>query len=393
MNWINKYKLPTTEAIKYKGQLCLIPESLWGALHATFNTALHRQVDTEVLNELRSKPTKNWVPFSKEEFRQALIKCNNSSVPGSNKLMWRYLKVILKQDVCLSHIINIADTCINLEHWSNHFKRSSTVIISKPNKPAYDNLKSFRSIVLLNTLGKLIKKVITERLQFHVIKNNFIHSSQLDSLKFKSTTDAGIMLTHVIRSGWVKNKTTSILAFDITQFFPSLNHHLLTFSLAKAGLNPKVTSFFKDFLVRRKTNYVWNEFSSPMYEVNVEVGQGSALSPILSALYLSPLYILEKRLNILNIPISLISFVDDSLFISQNKSIDVSNSQLFCSYNILSGFLDKFGLNIEHSKTETFHFNRSYGMFNPPPLDLSPLGEPILCPKSLWKYLCQVHKQ
>jgi len=72
---------------------------------------------------------------------------------------------------------------------------------------------------------------------------------------------------------------------------------------------------------------MWNKLSSPTYEVNVGVGQESALSPILSALYLSPLlYILEKHLKILNIPVSLISFVDDSLFISQNKSIDVSNS-------------------------------------------------------------------
>ena len=133
---------------------------------------------------------------------------------------------------------------------------------------------------------------------------------------------------------------------------------------------------------------MWNKFSSPTYEVNVGVGQRSTLSPILSALYLSPLlYILEKCLNILNIPVSLISFVDDSLFISQNKSIDVLSSQLFCSYNVLSGLLDKFGLNIEHSKTEIFHFNRSHGTFNPPPLDLSPLGGPILCPKNSWKYL------
>ena len=133
---------------------------------------------------------------------------------------------------------------------------------------------------------------------------------------------------------------------------------------------------------------MWNELFSPTYEVNVGVGQGSALSPILSALYLSPLlYILEKHLKILNIPVSLLSFVDDGLFISQNKSIDVSNSQLFCSYNVLSGLLDKFGLNIEHSKTEMFHFNRSHRMFNPPPLSLSPLGGPILCPKNSWKYL------
>ena len=197
-----------------------------------------------------------------------------------------------------------------------------------------------------------------------------------------------VALTHVIRSGWVKNRTISILAFDIAQFFPSLNHHLLTLSLEKAGFDPRVTSFFVDFLVQRKTKYWWNKFSSPLYKVNVGVGQGSALSPILSALYLSPLlYILEKHLKTLNIPVSLISFVDDGLFISQNKSIDISNSQLFCSYNVLLGLLKKFGLSIEHSKTETFHFNRSHRMFNPPPLDLSPIRGPILCPKSTWKYL------
>ena len=333
----------------------------------------------DVFNELSPKPIKAWAPFSKEEFRQALNKCNNSSAPGPDKLTWRHLKIVLNLDSCMSHIINIANACINLGHWPNHFKRLSTVIIPKPNKTAYDSPKSFRSIVLLNTIGKLIEKVIAECLQFHIAKNDFIHPSQLGGLKFKSTTDAGVTLTHIIRSGWIKNKTTSILAFDIAQFFPSLNHRMLVLSLAKAGLELKVTSFFEDFLVKRKTNYTWNKFSSQMFEVNVGVGQGSTLSPILSALYLSPLlYILEKRLKTLKIPVSLLSFVDDGLLISQNKSIDISNSQLFCSYNILSSLLDKFGLNIEHSKTETFHFNRSHGMFNLPPLDLSPLGGPVL---------------
>ena len=113
------------------------------------------------------------------------------------------------------------------------------------------------------------------------------------------------------------------------------------------------------------------------------VSQGSTLSPILSALYLSPLlYILEKCLKNLNISVSLISFVDDSLIISQNKSIDISNLQLFYSYNILSRLLVKFGLNIEHSKTETFHFNRFHGMFNSPPLNLLSIRGPILCSKS-----------
>ena len=147
---------------------------------------------------------------------------------------------------------------------------------------AYDHPKSFQPIILLNTLGKLIEKVIAKRLQFHVVRNNFIHPSQLGGLKFKSTTDTGIALMHVIQLDWVKNKTTSILVFNIVQFFPTLNHCLLTLTLEKADLDSKVILFFADYLVRRRTNYVWNNLSFPMYEVNVGAGQGSTLSPIIN---------------------------------------------------------------------------------------------------------------
>ena len=122
---------------------------------------------------------------------------------------------------------------------------------------------------------------------------------------------------HIIHSDWVKNLSTSTLAFDIAQFFPSLNHCFLTYILQKAGIDSSVVKFFANYLIIRKTDYVWNNFLSPMFEVNVGVGQGSALSPILSTLYLSSfLYILENYLKNLNISVSIILFVDDGLFIS-----------------------------------------------------------------------------
>jgi len=262
------------------------------------------------------------------------------------------------------------------------------VIIPKPNKPSYDSPKSFCPIVLLNTIGKLIEKVIGKRLHFLIVRNDFIHPSQLGDLKFKSTIDAGVALTHIIHSGWSRNCLTSTLAFNIAQFFPSLNHYFLTRILHKTGLDNQIVNFFGNYLSDRKTSYKWNSFLLPIVNINVGVGQGSTLSPILSALYLSPfLYILEKHLKNLKIPISIISFVDNRLLISQDKSLDISISHLFCSYNVVTNLLDKFRLIVEHLKTDIFHFSRSHGLFNPPPLNLSPLGGPILSPKSSWKYL------
>ena len=155
------------------------------------------------------------------------------------------------------------------------------------------------------------------------------------------------------------------------------------------GLDCKVSNFFKNYLVGWKTQYCWNNFTSPSsFNINVGIGQGSVLSPILSALYLSPIFhSLEKRLKNLKIPISLIYFVDNELFVSQNKSILHSNANLFCSYNIMSSLLLKFGLIIEHGKTDIFYFSRAHRAFNPPSLDLSPINGSMLLPKDTWRYL------
>jgi len=69
MNWINRHKLPTIEAIKYDGHPCLSPDSLWKVLHTSFNTALNCQVDTNILSEIEHKMTSTWSPFFKEEFK------------------------------------------------------------------------------------------------------------------------------------------------------------------------------------------------------------------------------------------------------------------------------------------------------------------------------------
>jgi len=257
-NWINRQKLPATEAIKHNGQPCLSPECLWDMLHSTFNTAQNCQINIEILNEIDYKPTTQWASFSKEELKQAIVKCNDSSALRPDKLSWQYLKIIIKQDECLTNIINIANACINLGHWLNYFKCSSTIIIPKPNKSSYDHAKMFHPIILLNMLGKLIEKVIAKRIQFTVANNNFIHTSQLGGLKFKSTMDAGVMLMHIVRSGWAKGKSTSTLAFNISQFFLSLNHNLLTSILSKAGLESKVSNFFANYLIQstKKSHYL-----------------------------------------------------------------------------------------------------------------------------------------
>jgi len=104
------------------------------------------------------------------------------------------------------------------------------------------------------------------------------------------------------------------LAFDITQIFPSLNHQLLPLILNKAGFDPKIFFFLSNYLIGRKTHYLWNNFVSSFFNVDVDVEQGSALSPILSALYILLIfYIFEKISKNIKIPVSFFFFVNNRL--------------------------------------------------------------------------------
>ena len=94
------------------------------------------------------------------EMSVALKACSNVFAPGPDHITRRYLKSILADDICAFGILFLANSCITLRHWPRHFKELVSVIIPKPGKPAYDTPKAFQPIVLLNTLGKLIEKII-----------------------------------------------------------------------------------------------------------------------------------------------------------------------------------------------------------------------------------------
>ena len=122
MNLVNKCKLPAIETLKYNSQPCLELDDLWQALYLSFNTAQFHYIDENVLNEIRSFTSTFWKQFLEEELTSALTKYDNLSAPGLDKLLWRYLKCILKGKLYLKNIIKIANMCIEVGYQSTHFK-------------------------------------------------------------------------------------------------------------------------------------------------------------------------------------------------------------------------------------------------------------------------------
>ncbi|KAF4614683.1 hypothetical protein D9613_002817 [Agrocybe pediades] len=95
MEWVKQRKLPACEAIRYQGQPCHGMDSLWNALHNTYNSASGRVVDMSVLDPLPNLIEREWPPFSALELSEALESCSSRSSPGPDHITWSLLKEVM----------------------------------------------------------------------------------------------------------------------------------------------------------------------------------------------------------------------------------------------------------------------------------------------------------
>ena len=119
---------------------------------------------------------------------------------------------------------NICDTGV----WPSWFKDSLSVIIPKPKKTDYSVPKAYRPIALLNTVGKLLTKVMANRMQFDAAAYSLLHEGQCGGVQKHATVDAGLVLLDFINVNRERGWHTSVCAIDIAQFFPSLDHAAVT---------------------------------------------------------------------------------------------------------------------------------------------------------------------
>jgi hypothetical protein len=207
--------------------------------------------------------------------------------------------------------------------------------------------------------------MLARRLQFDGVAHNAFEPNQFGGVAQRSTEDAGIYLTHLVRAGWARGLQTSVVAFDIAQFFPSLNHEVLFDVFSRMGFPAVLGPFLRSYLVGRRTTYKWDSFTSEPFAADVGVGQGSAMSPVLSALYLT-LIMRRFRASDIGKKVDLMSYVDDGSIVAQSRDVRDNLPLLKEAYGWLFRAFESLGLVLEHDKSEVFHFLPGQVLWAPP---------------------------
>ncbi|KAF8671733.1 hypothetical protein AX14_005651 [Amanita brunnescens Koide BX004] len=330
--------------------------TLFDTMHAHFSSAINNSVDDTFLNSLPQEPKRNWPSISSLEITDMLCLTSNASAPGPDNITWHHLKAIMSLEGISDSICVLFNNICDSGTWPRWFKESTSVIILKPKKTDYTIPKSYRPIALLNTLGKLLTKVIANWLQFDAAAFRLLHKGQCGGVQKHATIDAGLTLLDFINTNREQGWHMSTCAIDIAQFFPSLNHQAVTHVLSKLGFNDRLVSLLGSYFDGRTTTYRWDTALSTPYDFSMGTPQGDCLSPIVSALYLSVTIKTVFPHAFPPGPIRSLFFVDDGVLYTASDSLTANVHLLSTTLLRLLTTLARIGLNIEASKTELMHF-------------------------------------
>jgi hypothetical protein len=97
-------------------------------------------------------------------------------------------------------------------------------VIRKPGKESYEEPGAWRLIVLLNTIGKLIKAVIAKRIQEAVEQHHLLPDTQIGARTKRSTETALELLTKQVQTVWKSPKhVATILSLDLSGAFNTVH--------------------------------------------------------------------------------------------------------------------------------------------------------------------------
>ena len=396
VRWTKARPPPKYSTIRQNGQPIPDVHTLFDTMHDHFSTSTATEhVSWAAIEKIPQRPTRDFPLISLKEIWDALRPTTNGSAPGPDHVTWRHLKLALSlpdTDAALARLFN--NVCQE-GTWPSYFKDSQSVIIPKPNKPDYSIPKAYRPIALLNTLGKLLTKILANRLQHDAAEFGLLHRDQFGGIKKHSTIDAGLSLVDFISEHRERGWHTSVCAIDVAQFFPSLSHAVMTKILERLGFSQTLVTLIKSYFTDRVTTYKWDSAISRRYNFSLGTPQGDCLSPILSALYIGTAIRQVFPETMPPTTTRCLFFVDDGALITASPSLQVNVDVLRLYLLLLLQALSDLGLQVETSKTELIHFfafeltaNRRLAISHQPHLTFTwRMRDFDIPPTERWRYL------
>ena len=154
----------------------------------------------------------------------------------------------------------------------------------KKNDPT--DVSNYRPISLLNTLGKVLEKIVHKHV-YNFLNDHVITTLQSGFVPGDSTVNQLIDIYKTFCQALDEGKEVRAIFCDINKAFDRVWHKGLLYKLHSIGISGSLLLWFTDYQANRKQRVVMPGVSSSWSSIEADVPQGSILDPLLFLLYIN----------------------------------------------------------------------------------------------------------
>lgn len=346
--WGGAYKLVMSKVRGPKGQAPTCPTLLKHVVETLFPTQNTYEEELLPLGEVEPVTIPN---VTETEVINAAARFGNAKAPGLDGIPNRALKIAIKQTP--KSFIKVFEKCLTGGVFPKIWKKQRLVLLQKPNKTVGDP-SAYRPLCMIDTIGKILERLICERLETHLEEvEDGLSSNQYGFRKKRSTTDAIKTLTGIAEKAiegtrWMHGtkKYCAIITFDVKNAFNSAYWPHIIHALVNLETPVYLLRIIRSYLSDRLLFYDTDE-GTKSYAVTGGVPQGSVLGPVLWNILYD---------GILRLPLSkeakIIGYADDIAVAIVAKELHQIQSACVSTSQKIKNWLDASRLQLARQKTE-----------------------------------------
>jgi hypothetical protein len=171
-----------------------------------------------------------------------------------------------------------------------------------------------------------------------------IPKNQFGFKKNNSTVHANLKLMETVINGRKNGKLVAIILINVRKAFDSCNHDIILSKLRCAGANETTLKWVKSYLTNRSQYVKIGDAKSKEMLINLGVGQGTCLGPLLFKIYLFDLPLCTLLFTLL--------FADDTSLVAISETIEELERLCNNELNKVNNWFESNGLTLHPEKTK-----------------------------------------